>query len=92
METLRRYRSANFTIAVANFLAYFVGMIVIDGSAMYGREIDGHYFVGGLGRYSHHLKEVSHAVFIYSSLHAISVLVTVPLAFIAAALGPLDDR
>ena len=68
-------------VATTNFLSFWVVAGLI-GDAINGHTADGRYFLK-----SHSgLTEVSHAVFIYSWLHALSVVVTVILAMVVNAI------
>jgi|SRR5580658_4198589 hypothetical protein len=62
-------------IAGLNFIVFVIAAICIGGDALNGRTEGGHYFVANHGK----LTEVSRAVWIYSRIHACSVMVTHPL-------------
>ena len=74
-------------LAVLNFLTFMSIASYLGGDALGGKVEDGHYFVTSHGHYT----EVSHAVYMYSKVHAVSIIVTHALAFITA-LMPAKDR
>ena len=67
---------AAFLIGIANFFWFLLESLSIGGDALNGHIRDGHYFVGSHGSYT----EVSAATWNWSRAHALSVLVTHPLA------------
>jgi hypothetical protein len=68
-------------VATINFVSFWV-IAALIGDAINGHMEGGRYFLK-----SHSgLTEVSHAVFIYSWLHALSVIVTVILAMAVNAI------
>lgn len=71
-----------FYSAIANFLIFFVIGVFI-GDALNGKIEEGHYYLSNHGN----LLEVNYVVFMYSKLHALSMLVTHPLGMIAAGLS-----
>ena len=71
-----------YTVCIAAWLNFLVNWFVvffIGGSAYYGRIVAGRYY---LGTKSHRYTEVSQGVFTYSLIHARSIWITHPLAFI----------
>jgi hypothetical protein len=64
-------------VATIYFLSFWAVAVVI-GDALYGHTEDGRFFLSNHGK----LTEVSHAVFVYSKLHALSAIATVPLAMV----------
>ncbi|MCJ2184153.1 hypothetical protein MTR62_15850 [Novosphingobium sp. 1949] len=69
-------------IAIANFAAFLVIDTVIGGDALSGRIANGVYFLGNHG----HFTPVSHALYLYSAIHAYSALGGLVAAFLAAAI------
>jgi hypothetical protein len=69
-----------FAVAIVNFLAFLIVSTLIGrGNYPHSEIIDGHYYLNGFfGK-----NEVSFIVYIYSIIHAKSLLVTHPLAIIA---------
>jgi hypothetical protein len=65
-----------FVVAGVNFTAFFVLSLAWGGDALSGNVADGRYYLGHKGR----LVEVSEARWRASRAHAISVMVTHPLA------------
>lgn len=70
-------------IAIVNFLAFLSLYFLLGGDAIHGGAADGHYFVADHG----HSTEVSYGTWLYSCVHAYSVLITIPLAILAGGLG-----
>ena len=71
-----------YTIGIAaliNFLSFVTIVEFLGGDAVMGHQAAGHYFLGNHG----HMTEVSRTVFEYSLWHALSVVVTAPLAMLA---------
>lgn len=79
MSKLHRACEIVGVVATVNFLLFFVIALIIGGDALNGKEEAGHYYLANHGV----LTEVSYFVFTYSKLHAISILITHPLAMIA---------
>ena len=69
-------------LAVVNFLTFMSIASYLGGDALAGKIEDGHYYVSSHGHYT----EVSHAVYLYSKVHAVSIFVTHGLAFITALM------
>lgn len=63
-------------VGVVNFIVFVTVALIIGGDAWSGEIKDGHFFVSDHGG----LTEVSRNVFYYSKVHAISTMVTHPLA------------
>lgn len=62
---VRYWRNGIIAVLVVDFLGMIVHDGLLGGSALVGRVVDGHYFVGARGRYT----EVSQTAFEYSRLH-----------------------
>ena len=69
-----------FWIAVVNFVVFVAIAIPLGGDAINGTARDGHYYLVQHGIYT----EVSRSVFIYSTIHTLSLLVTQPVGIIVA--------
>jgi hypothetical protein len=69
-------------VGVVNFGVFWVVALIIGGDAWNGRSGFGHYFLGNHGK----LTEVNAVVFWYSRCHALSLIVTHPLAMICGFL------
>jgi hypothetical protein len=67
-----------FAVAVVNFAAFAVLSLAWGGDALNGKVADGRFYLGHKG----HSVEVSEATWRVSRAHAISVLVTHPLAIL----------
>jgi hypothetical protein len=78
-----------FAVGFVNFFTFVIGAWWIGGDAWQGK-VEGHrYYLGKRGQ----LKEVSAAVYTYSRLHILSLIVTQPIAIAAAILaGALERR
>lgn len=77
-------------IGMANFLAYSVGYVVIDGESVRGKV----YEDTATGQRTYYLdkgQEVGHAAFVYMGIHSISIWVTVA-AIMLAMLTLAKDR
>jgi hypothetical protein len=73
---------------IAN-LAVFMGVAdQLGGDALNGRVEAGHYYLGSHGR----LTEVSRDVFTYSWWHAVSLMVTQPLALLTGWCAAKFDQ
>lgn len=68
----RRTMTAVATLAMVNFVTYFLIAIHLGGDAINGREVNGSYFLSAKGV----LTEVSFPVFVYSYVHTVSVWIT----------------
>jgi hypothetical protein len=77
-----RIGGALFAVAVVNFTAFFVLSLSWGGDALNGKVVDGRFYLGHKGRYV----EVSEARWRASRAHAVSVLVTHPLAIVGGGL------
>ncbi|MBM4030406.1 MAG: hypothetical protein FJ291_01305 [Planctomycetes bacterium] len=77
-DPANRWARALFVIMIANFFSFVVVAYVIGGDAVNGHSENGRYYVSLHGADT----EVSHAVFIYSYVHALSQFVTFPLGMI----------
>ena len=71
----RRLLQLGYFGGMTNFVVFFLGALYLGGDAVNGRTVDGHYFLANKG----HLTEVSHAVFMYSKCHTLSIFITHPL-------------
>ncbi|CAN5663917.1 hypothetical protein BH09VER1_BH09VER1_00930 [soil metagenome] len=72
-----------FGLAILNFIAFSIAALYLGGDAFNGYAIStGHYFLSSHG----HQTEVSHAIWTYSYIHAISVWITHGLVFVALAI------
>src|SRR5262245_47828564 len=69
-----------FAVAFGNFVAFWVIGLSLGGSAVGGKVEDGRYYLNLKGRFT----EVSHAVYLYSSIHHRSWWVTHAAGFLAA--------
>ncbi len=69
-------------VGIVNFTAFFVLSLAWGGDALSGKVVDGRHYLGHKGRYV----EVSEARWRASRAHAISVLVTHPLAILGGGL------
>jgi len=72
MEKKLRLCKLAFAVLIVNFILFCVGATVIGGSFAFEKSGNGHYFVSEHGTY----REVSLSIFIYSIIHACSVVVT----------------
>ena len=71
---------ALLALGFLNFLVFFVVAVSIGGDAVNGFRSDGHFFLSSHGK----LTEVSESVWLYSRAHAYSLMITHPLAILAA--------
>ncbi len=80
---MSRWLKYFFVVWAANLVLFFITTAYLGGDALNGKSFDGHYFLSNHG----HLTEVSHGIFLYSTIHSIVFialgLLAVPLAFIA---------
>ena len=65
-----------------NFLIFIIADLLIGGDALSGKVERGRYYLNQHGS----LTEVNHAVFVYSAIHAYSVLFGLVLAIAAAGM------
>ena len=70
--------------AIVNFAAFVIGAFWLGGDALNGTVRNGHYYLGMHGLHGR-LTRVSHATWIYSLLHEISVFALIVLVFAARA-------
>jgi hypothetical protein len=70
-------------IGLANFVAFAVVALWLGGDAINGKCESGHFYLANHGKYT----EVSEAAFNYSRWHALSLIITHPLAMAAAAFS-----
>jgi len=59
---------------------FFVVALILGGDAMNGKAEGGKFFLANHGK----LTEVSRETFVYSRYHVLSLLITHPIAFLAA--------
>ena len=64
-----------FWVALGNFALFAAIAVPLGGNALNGTVRNGHYFLMQGGVYT----EVSRPVFIYSTIHTLSLLITAPL-------------
>ena len=76
-----RAASAVTQLVIYNFFAFWIIDLCIGGDALNGKIVNGQYLFDQNGRYT----AVSHALWVYSRVHTISVLVTVPALLVFAA-------
>jgi hypothetical protein len=69
-------------IGLINFAIFLIIASFIGGDALSGKVQDGHYYVAYHGQFT----EVSYTIFIYSKLHALSLLITHTFTIIAIFL------
>ncbi|HTN41116.1 MAG TPA: hypothetical protein VLZ84_08195 [Asticcacaulis sp.] len=74
--------STLIVIGFVNFVAFVGISLLIGGDALNGHVTDGHYYLANHGQ----LTEVDQDLYNYSRWHALSLLVTHPLAIIAMAM------
>jgi hypothetical protein len=67
-----------FWLAIVNFFTFVAIAMCLGGDALNGTARDGHYYLMQHGVYT----EVSRPVFLYSALHALSVIITTLLAVV----------
>jgi len=72
MEKKLRLCKLAFAVLIVNFILFCVGETIIGGVADLSRSGAGHYFVANHEKFH----EVSFPIFIYSIIHACSVVVT----------------
>jgi hypothetical protein len=77
-----------FAVAMLNFWSFLVVALLIGGDALSGKAENGRYYLSSHGRHT----EVSRAVWHYSKIHTISVLVTHPLGIGCAWLAAYAER
>lgn len=68
-----------FTLAIVNFILFFIISLIIGGTAISGFVSDGHYYVKDHGK----ITETSSFVWYFSKIHSISVFITHPVGIIA---------
>lgn len=78
-----RVLSAIGILGVLNFIALFVGSILIGGDAVNGKIVAGHFYLGSHGKFT----EVDEATFTYSLWQVRSVFITQPMAMLAGYLA-----
>jgi hypothetical protein len=83
IDRARRILGPLFILAFFNFLAFWiVGALIIEGNAFNGRVENGSYFLGNGGK----LIEVSQAIYVYSYVHTLLVMLTHGAVFITAGV------
>lgn len=68
-------------LTFANLAAFAIETLWLGGDAINGHTANGHYFLS----YGGQLTEVSHAIFVYSRWHTISLFVMMPIALFILA-------
>jgi len=68
-----------FWTAIVNFVVFVAIAVPLGGDALNGMARDGHYYLMQHGIYT----EVSRPVFIYSTIHTLSLFVTTPIGVVA---------
>ena len=79
VSRINRVARVLLIVAVLNFAAFWVGSLILGGSANAGKVENGRCYVGDHGNFT----EVSREAFLYSQIHSVSVWITHPLAGIA---------
>ena len=69
-----------FWLAIVNFVVFVAIAVPLGGDALNGTSRDGHYYLMQHGIYT----EVSRPIFIYSTIHTLSLFVTPPVGIIVA--------
>jgi hypothetical protein len=69
-----------FWAAIVNFVVFVAIAVPLGGDALNGAARNGHYYLMQHGIYT----EVSRPVFVYSTIHTLSLFVTQPLGIIVA--------
>ena len=82
LHSLKHLGSILVVVGILNFMSFFVISMFIGGDAVGNPPVDGRYNVSEHG----HRTEVSRRVYEYSLIHARSVWVTHPLAFVGAMM------
>jgi hypothetical protein len=70
-------------IGVVNFATFLVLYFLLGGDAVHGGSTGEHYYLADHGQST----EVSYGTWLYSLIHAYSVLITIPLAIAAGIVG-----
>ena len=65
-------------LGAVNFFSFIAMTFYLGGDAMNGMIKDGHYYLNQKGHYT----ETTKAIFIYSKLHFMSLIITHPLALL----------
>ena len=84
----RKIGSILFFTGLLNFAIFGVASFGIGGDALSGRAENGRYYLSNHGT----LTETTHAIFVYSQVHAISVCITHPLALFGGWLSTRSKR
>jgi hypothetical protein len=69
-----------FWVAIVNFVVFVAIAVPLGGDALNGTARDGHYYLMQHGIYT----EVRRSIFIYSTIHTLSLFVTQPLGIVVA--------
>jgi hypothetical protein len=85
---MKRLCHVLFTVAIVNFLIFFLMALSIGGDAVNGKVEGGKYYVANHGKYT----EVSKTVFTYSRFHCYSVWVTHPVGILAMIAWSMAKR
>ena len=67
-----------FIVAMVNFTVFWIAGVLLGGDAIGSKIHNGRYYLSSHGKYT----EVSHGVWVYSKIHAISVWITHPLGIL----------
>jgi uncharacterized membrane protein YagU involved in acid resistance len=73
---------------VLNFVVFWVVDVVLGGDALNGTIVNGQYYLSQNGR----LTEVTGTVYYYSYAHAVSVVVTLPIAIVCGIVLQILSR
>lgn len=77
-----------FWLAVVNFVVFVVIAVALGGDALSGTTRDGHYYLMQHGVYT----EVTRPVFLYSTIHTLSLFITQPVGIAAALRAAVRAR
>ena len=77
-----------FFLSLANFLAFWFIAFYLGGDAWNGKVEGGAYYLAYHGEFT----EVSPAIYRYSQLHILSLIVTMPLGILAAVFAGVFDN
>ncbi len=88
MEKVQKICLMIFKIACYNFLLFVIIAILLGGDAENGYVSDGHYYLKSHGK----ITETSPFIWHYSWIHANSISITHPIAFIAIIIYSLVGK
>lgn len=85
MYKLKAFRTSQWimTLGILNFMLFVFISMIIGGDALNGRIENGHYYLGGGGRQT----TVPYIVFLYSNIHAYTVIFSWPILMIAGCVS-----